>query len=270
MFVEIKPYEKETLSVRFKANREDFSKILQAIKKVPGRVWVSERCLWTIPADRNSCNILLNNIYSEGFCRADSGFIGTNDGGCEVELRKAAVVAGGVSADSIYLLDILDKLEEIITATHYSKRTREAYSYWISRFVREHKDKNLKTFSDAEINSFVSCLATKEKIAASSQNQALAALLFLYKNILGLAIQSPENIIRAKKSKKLPAVLSREETAKIFSLLPENDYGLFIRLLYGRYNFGSCNTAASLTDEFAMRQTSHMIHARSAYEFSTL
>ena len=52
-----------------------------------------------------------------------------------------------------------------------------------------------------------------------------------YKNILGLTIQSPENIIRAKKSKKLPAVLSREETAKIFSLLPENDYGLFLRLL---------------------------------------
>ena len=161
--------------------------------------------------------------------------------------------------------DILRKLDAVITAKHYSKRTREAYSYWINRFICEHKDKNLKTFSDVEINSFVSRLATKEKVAASSQNQALVALLFLYKNILGLAIQSPENIIRAKKSKKLPAVLSREETAKIFSLLPENDYGLFIRLLYGRYNFGSCNTAASLTDEFAMRQTSHMIHARSAH-----
>ena len=76
---------------------------------------------------------------------------------------------------------------------------------------------------------------------------------------------SPNNGIRAKKSKKLPAVLSREETAKIFSLLPENDYGLFIRLLYGRYNFGSCNTAVLLTDEFAMRQTSHIVYARSAY-----
>ena len=79
--------------------------------------------------------------------------------------------------------DILNKLEEVITAKHYSKRTREAYSYWISRFIRENKDKNIKTLSDAEINSFVSRLATKEKVAASSQNQALAALLFLYKNI---------------------------------------------------------------------------------------
>ena len=81
------------------------------------------------------------------------------------------------------------------------------------------KDKNIKTLSDAEINSFVSRLATKEKVAASSQNQALAALLFLYKNILGLTIKTPENIVRTKKPKKLPAVLSREETAKIFSLL---------------------------------------------------
>ena len=134
---------------------------------------------------------------------------------------------------------ILHKLEEVITAKHYSTRTREAYSYWISRFIREHKDKNLKTLSETEINSFVSRLAVKENAAASSQNQALSALLFLYKNILGVTIKSPENIVRAKKQKKLPAVLSREETAKIFSLLPENDYGLFIRLLYGRYNFGS-------------------------------
>ncbi len=270
MFVEIKPYEKETLSVRFKADREDFSKILQAIKKVPGRVWVSERCLWTIPADRHSCDILLHNIYSEGFCRADSGGIGkdceSNDSDPHDGVPLNTEMVGESATPSVTNIQcILHKLEEVITAKHYSTRTGEAYSYWISRFIREHRDKNLKTLSEMEINSFVSRLAVKENAAASSQNQALSALLFLYKNILGVTIKSPENIVRAKKQKKLPAVLSREETAKIFSLLPENDYGLFIRLLYGRYNFGSCNTAASLTDEFAMRQTSHMIYARSAH-----
>ncbi len=95
----------------------------------------------------------------------------------------------------------------------------EAYSYWISRFIRENKNKNLKTLSDTEINAFVSRLATKEKVAASSQNQALVALLFLYKNILGLTKKSPENIVRAKKLKNLTAMLSRKKTAKIFSLL---------------------------------------------------
>ena len=231
MFVEIKPYEKETLSVRFKADREDFSKILQAIKKVPGRVWVSERCLWTIPADRHSCDILLHNIYSEGFCRAASGGIGkdceSNDSDPHDGVPLNTEMIGESTTPSVTNIQcILHKLEEVITAKHYSTRTREAYSYWISRFIREHKDKNLKTLSETEINSFVSRLAVKENAAASSQNQALSALLFLYKNILGVTIKSPENIVRAKKQKKLPAVLSREETAKIFSLLPENDYGL--------------------------------------------
>ena len=202
----------------------------------------------------------MNSIYREGFCRADSDFIEKICEGADSDPHDAISLNTAMVEESNLptapdIQDILRKLDAVITAKHYSKCTREAYSYWISRFIREHQNKNFKTFSAAEINSFVSRLAIKEKVAASSQNQALAALLFLYKNILGLTIQSPENIIRAKKSQKLPAVLSREETAKIFSLLPENDYGLCIRLLYGRYNFGSCNTAASLTDEFATRQT---------------
>ena len=239
MFIEIKPYEKERLSVRFKAEGEDFSKILQSIKKVPNRAWKPSGYFWIIPADRNSCDILLNNLYNEGICRADSGFIFKN---CEpndsnkphdIEPFNTEIIGERNNNTATDIQCILNKLEEVITAKHYSKRTMEAYSYWISRFVSENKDKNLKTLSDKEINAFVSRLAVKEKAAASSQNQALAAILFLYKNILGLPIKTPENIVRAKKPKKLPAVMSREETAKIFSLLPENDYGLLIRLLYG-------------------------------------
>ena len=239
MFIEIKPYEKERLSVRFKAEGEDFSKILKSIKKVPNRAWIPAGCFWIIPADRNSCDILLNNLYNEGICRADSGFIFKN---CEpndsnkphdIEPFNTEIIGERNNDTATDIQCILNKLEEVITAKHYSKRTMEAYSYWISRFVRENKDKNLKTLSDTEINAFVSRLAVKEKAAASSQNQALAAILFLYKNILGLTIRTPENIVRAKKPKKLPAVMTREETAKIFSLLPENDYGLLIRLLYG-------------------------------------
>ena len=239
MFIEIKPYEKERLSVRFKAEGEDFSKILKSIKKVPNRAWIPAGCFWIIPADRNSCDILLNNLYNEGICRADSGFIFKN---CEpndsnkphdIEPFNTEIIGERNNDTATDIQCILNKLEEVITAKHYSKRTMEAYSYWISRFVRENRDKNLKTLSDTEINAFVSRLAVKEKAAASSQNQALAAILFLYKNILGLHIKTPENIVRAKKPKKLPAVMTREETAKIFSLLPENDYGLLIRLLYG-------------------------------------
>ena len=233
MFVEIRPYEKERLSVSFKAAGEDFSKILQAIKKVPNRAWIPARCFWSIPADRNSCDILLNNLYNEGLFRAEAGFDFKNSELNDTEPLNTEITGERNKHDSQYLQYILNKLGEVIAAKHYSKRTREAYSYWIGRFIHENKDKNLKTLSEAEVNSFVSRLAVKEKAAASSQNQALAALLFLYKNILGLHIKSPENIVRAKKPKKLPAVMTREEVAKILFLLPENDYGLLIRLLYG-------------------------------------
>ncbi len=233
MFIEIRPYEKERLSVHFKAEGENFSKILQSIKKVPNRAWIPAGCFWIIPADRNSCDILLNNLYNEGLFRADSCFDFKNSELNNTESLNTEIMGERNNDTASDVQCILNKLEEVITAKHYSKRTMEAYSYWISRFIREHEDKNLKTLSDTEINSFVSCLAVKEKAAASSQNQALAALLFLYKNILGLNIKTPENIVRAKKPKKLPAVMTREETAKIFSLLPENDYGLLIRLLYG-------------------------------------
>ena len=171
MFIEIQPYEKETLSVRFKAGREDFSKILQAIKKVPNRAWIPAQCFWTIPADRNSCDILLNTIYSEGFCRADTEFIEKNCESADSDPHNAIVLNTAMVEESNTptapdIQDILRKLDAVITAKHYSKRTREAYSYWISRFIREHKDKNLKAFSDVEINSFVSRLAIKEKVAA--------------------------------------------------------------------------------------------------------
>ncbi|UTC67812.1 MULTISPECIES: integron integrase [unclassified Treponema] len=237
MFVEIRPFENKALSVNFKAQGENFSKVLQAIKKVPGRTWLPDKQIWIIPADRNSCDILLNNLYDNGiFMSADSGFTGKNYTSIYTgytRVLNAEIIEENDNSASTYLKSILQKLDEVIAAKHYSKRTKEAYRYWISRFIHENKDKNLKTLSDNEINSFVSRLAVKEKAAASTQNQALAAILFLYKNILDLQVKSPENIVRAKKPKKLPSVMSREETAKIFSLLPDNDYSLCIRLLYG-------------------------------------
>ena len=150
MFIEIRPYEKERLSVRFKAGREDFSKILQAIKKVPNRAWVPARYFWTIPADRNSCDILLNTIYNEGFFRVDSDFIRANCEGADSNPHDAIVLNTVMIGERNLptepdIQNILRKLDAVITAKHYSKRTREAYSYWISRFIREHKDKNLKT-----------------------------------------------------------------------------------------------------------------------------
>ena len=89
-------------------------------------------------------------MYSEGFCRADAGFIGKNCEGSDSDPHNAIVLNNAMVEESNTpsapdIQDILRKLDVVITAKHYSKRTREAYSYWISRFIREHKDKNLKT-----------------------------------------------------------------------------------------------------------------------------
>ena len=141
MFIEIRPYEKERLSVRFKAEGEDFSKILQSIKKVPNRAWIPAGCFWIIPADRNSCDILLNNLYNEGLFRAESDFDFKNSElndtePNDVEPLNTVMIEESNNTTATNIQDILRKLDAVITAKHYSKRTREAYSYWISHFIR--------------------------------------------------------------------------------------------------------------------------------------
>ena len=140
MFIEIRPYEKERLSVHFKAEGENFSKILQSIKKVPNRAWIPAGCFWIIPADRNSCDILLNNLYNEGLFRADSCFDFTNSELNNTESLNTEIIGERNNDTASDVQCILNKLEEVITAKHYSKRTMEAYSYWISRFIREHNN----------------------------------------------------------------------------------------------------------------------------------
>ena len=141
MFIEIRPYEKERLSVRFKAEGEDFSKILQSIKKVPNRAWIPAGCFWIIPADRNSCDILLNNLYNEGLFRAESDFDFKNSElndtePNDVEPLNTVMIEESNNTTATNIQDILRKLDAVITAKHYSKRTRETYSYWISHFIR--------------------------------------------------------------------------------------------------------------------------------------
>ena len=73
---------------------------MQAIKKVPNRAWIPAQCFWTIPADRNSCDLLLNNMYSEGFCRADAGFIGKNCEGSDSDPHNAIVLNNAMVEES--------------------------------------------------------------------------------------------------------------------------------------------------------------------------
>ena len=83
---------------------------------------------------------------------------------------------------------LLDRMREALRARHYSRRTEETYCHWVKRFVYFHKMRHPKDMAEPEINSFLTHLAVKEQVSASTQNQALCALLFLYRHVLGKEI----------------------------------------------------------------------------------
>lgn len=132
---------------------------------------------------------------------------------------------------------LLDQVREAIRRNHYSIRTEEAYVDWIKRFILFHKTaqgefRHPQEMGAAEIEAFLTHLAVDRQVAASTQNQALSALLFLYRHVLKREIDLPGNALRAKKPKRLPTVLSRDEVRRILSLMT-GTHQLMARLLYG-------------------------------------
>lgn len=115
---------------------------------------------------------------------------------------------------------------------HYSRRTEKAYLHWIRRFLKYHQFRDPSEMGVAEIRSYLSALAVKEQVSASTQNQALNALLFLYREVLGREVGAIDEIVRAKRPKRLPVVLTREEVrAALEGLNGPNK--LVVLLLYG-------------------------------------
>jgi integron integrase len=114
---------------------------------------------------------------------------------------------------------LYDEVVRVLRAKHYSVRTIDAYLGWIGRFVRFHEGRHPRELGVQEVNEFVSYLATHGRVAASTQNQALAAVLFLHKEVFGQPLGRIEGIVRARKPKRLPVVLTRAETASILSSL---------------------------------------------------
>jgi integron integrase len=106
---------------------------------------------------------------------------------------------------------VLDRLREAIRARHYSLRTEEAYVGWVRRFILFHNKRHPTEMGESEINRFLTHLAVAENVAASTQNQALSAILFLYQAVLEKDLDRIDGIVRAKKPKRLPVVLTRDE-----------------------------------------------------------
>lgn len=128
---------------------------------------------------------------------------------------------------------LLDQVRDRIRIKHYSLRTETTYLHWIKRFILFHGKRHPKDMGAPELEKFLSHLATDLDVAASTQNLALSALLFLYKEVLEQELPWLDGVTRAKKPQRLPTVLSRAEVERLMAALPDDTTGLIARLLYG-------------------------------------
>lgn len=118
--------------------------------------------------------------------------------------------------------NLIHRAQNVMRLKHYSRHTEERYLYWIKQFILFHGKRHPRTMGKAEIESYLNHLATKRKVSASTQNQALNAIVFLYKTVLNQQLDLKLEYLRARRLKRLPTVLTRPEVRR----LPEDRYDI--------------------------------------------
>jgi integron integrase len=136
----------------------------------------------------------------------------------------------GVTAEKTPRL--LDQVRTRLRLKHYSLRTEQAYIGWIRRFILATGKRHPRDMGVDEVEGFLSSLAVQGQVAAGTQNQALAALLFLYREVLSIELPWMETIVRAKRPQRVPVVLSRDEVARLLAMM-DGRFALMASLLYG-------------------------------------
>lgn len=127
---------------------------------------------------------------------------------------------------------LFDRYRDRIKAAHYSPMTERAYVHWIEEFIKSGGIPIPGEKAERRINAFVTSLAVRDNVAASTQNQALAALLFLYRHVLGTEVGDLDDLIRAKKPARLPVVMTRDEVKAVLSVM-QAEPKLMAMVLYG-------------------------------------
>jgi integron integrase len=128
---------------------------------------------------------------------------------------------------------LLDQYRERIRLKQYSPRTENTYTQWVREYILFHKKRHPREMGTAQINQFITHLVMERKASASTQNQALSAILFLYRNLLNIELDESElNFLRPKKGKRIPTVLSAPEAHAVISNLT-GPYKLMVQLMYG-------------------------------------
>ena len=127
---------------------------------------------------------------------------------------------------------LLDRVRHAVRARHYSRRTEKAYVHWIKRYIFFHGKRHPAEMGAADVTAFLTSLAVRDRVAASTQNQALNALLFLYRQVLDVELPWLHDLVRAKRPEHLPVVLTRDETFAVIDAL-DGVPRLMALLLYG-------------------------------------
>lgn len=127
---------------------------------------------------------------------------------------------------------LMDEARKVFRAHHYSYRTEVTYLKWIRRYIKYHGNRSPRELGPDEIQGFLSDLAERRHVSASTQNQALSALLFLYKKILRIDLPWLEDIVRAKRPVRVPIVMTRSEVVKVLACMRGRKW-LMASLLYG-------------------------------------
>ncbi len=218
------------------------------LRNIPGSYFSNSEGLWKIPARRERVELILQKLYQTNLFSASPEFSGSvekapirtsvSNSAQEPYSRvnvpdKTVFLANtaGVPLQAQYKASI-SRLQAELEARHYSPRTQQTYLSWVTRFLNKHTGRDLHTLREKDINEFLTALAVKLRISASTQNQALAALLFFFKNVLNTPIEGLGEVIRAKKPLRLPVVMSRDEVKAVLLRL-QGEKLLAARLMYG-------------------------------------
>jgi integrase len=127
---------------------------------------------------------------------------------------------------------LLEQIRNRVRFKHYSLATERQYVHWVKRFILFHNKRHPHEMGSAEVEAFLSHLAVDGHVSASTQNQALSALLFLYREVLEQDLPWLQNVVRAKRPARLPVVLTKTEVAEVLERM-QGVHGLMARLLYG-------------------------------------
>jgi len=196
------------------------------IKTIKGRQWHAEGRYWTVPRTDEVISHLLTLFAGEPV-EVDSSLLPAN-----TPANRAPSHGPAPPHAVATTIKLLDQVRQAIRTRHYSYRTEEAYVGWIRRFLMFHDQRDPAEIGAVEVSRFLTALAVDRRVASSTQNQALAALLFLYKDVLDRDFGWLDAVVRAKRPRRLPVVLTRQEVHDLLATLDGVSW-IMATMLYG-------------------------------------